>query len=136
MSTIIDGTYYMRPRLSYVVHHFHTPNRQILKSMEIFRGWVAFKNAHGNIFRTQDSLYDHIRRHNKLPLKPFANKTDPRACFHIQKCKVLVPVYIKRSRKKIAILGGANHLELPEQHQLESTVQPTTALPDSLHSGM
>ena len=91
----MKGTNYMRPRYCYVVHRFHTPNKQLLRSMEIFRGWAAFKVVHGGVFKTQDSLYNHLRR-----TSPFVNKSDPRSCYHIQKIKALVPVFIQRSKSK------------------------------------
>ena len=128
-----DGTYYMRGRYVYIVHVFHTANRQLLRTCEVYRGWELFNRAHGHVFKTKESLYDHMRRHCLLPLKPMRNKTHPQAVYHIQRVKAAVPVYIKRSKpkskKKVpppppCPLDASNPAECMQYPQ-ELMVQPT-----------
>ena len=127
----IDGTYYMRNRYVYIVHIFHTANRQLLRTCEVFRGWELFHRAHGHVFHNKEKLYDHMRRHCVLPLKPMRSKLSPQACYHVQRVKAYVPVYIKRSKTKPkktfkSSLDAANPLE-QWQYQRAHLEQPIVA---------
>ncbi len=92
------GGYYMRPRFGYIVHEFETAQRRVLVGEpKIYQGWTNFKKDHGELFPTQQSLYDHMRR--RLVMRKTI-KPGLRDHIYVERIKFRTPVWIQRSVKK------------------------------------
>ena len=94
-----SGAYYMRLRYVYTVHEWETRYRKIPRGpMKIYRGWKDLSKALPQ-FQSQQNLYDFVRRHcaRLTPLPPTVSAK--RGNMYIQRVKMLVPVFIHRSRR-------------------------------------